>query len=193
MLRATYDWAMRLAQHKNATWAVAIVSFLDSSVLPVPPDVIMIPMMVADRARVWRIAFIATVASVLGAVLGYAIGYFLFEALGRPIIEFYGYMDDYADFQAAYNEWGAWIVAGGGLTPIPFKIVTIASGVTRLDLTVFLVASVLSRGARFYAEAALLWYFGPWVRDFIEKRLGLVSLVFFASLVGGFLVVKYLI
>ncbi len=193
MLRATYDWAMRLAQHKHATWAVAIVSFLDSSVLPVPPDVIMIPMMVADRARVWRIAFIATVASVLGAVLGYAIGYFLFEALGRPIIEFYGYMDDYADFQAAYNEWGAWIVAGGGLTPIPFKIVTIASGVTRLDLTVFLVASVLSRGARFYAEAARLWYFGPWVRDFIEKRLGLVSLVFFASLVGGFLVVKYLI
>ncbi len=193
MLRATYDWAMRLAQHRHAAWAVAIVSFLDSSVLPVPPDVIMIPMMVADRARVWRIAFIATVASVLGAVLGYAIGYFLFEALGRPIIEFYGYMDDYADFQAAYNEWGAWIVAGGGLTPIPFKIVTIASGVTRLDLTVFLVASVLSRGARFYAEAALLWYFGPWVRDFIEKRLGLVSLVFFASLVGGFLVVKYLI
>jgi membrane protein YqaA with SNARE-associated domain len=130
---------------------------------------------------------------VLGAVLGYAIGYFLFEALGRPIIELYGYIDDYAAFQAAYNEWGAWIVAGGGLTPIPFKIVTIASGVTRLDLTVFLVASVLSRGARFYAEAALLWYFGPWVRDFIEKRLGLVSLVFFASLVGGFLVVKYLI
>jgi membrane protein YqaA with SNARE-associated domain len=193
VLRAIYDWAMRMAQHRHATWAVAVVSFLDSSILPIPPDVIMLPMMVADRRRVWRIAFVATVASVLGAVLGYAIGYFLYETLGRPIIEFYGYGEDYAAFQDAYNEWGAWIVAGGGLTPIPFKIVTIASGVTRLDITVFLVASVLARAARFYAEAALLWYFGPWVRGFVEKRLGLVSLIFFVSLVGAFVVVRYLI
>jgi membrane protein YqaA with SNARE-associated domain len=172
---------MRLARHRHATWAVAIVSFLDSSVLPVPPDIIMIPMMVANRRRVWRIAFVATVASVLGAVAGYAIGYFLFEAVGRPIIELYGLGDDFAAFQAASNEWGA------------FKIVTIASGVTRLELAVFLIASVLSRGARFYAEAALLWYFGPWVRDFVEKRLGLVSLAFFASLVGGFVVVRFIL
>lgn len=193
MLKASYDRAMGLAQHRHATWAVAIVSFLDSSILPIPPDVIMIPMMVADRRRVWRIAFVASVASVLGAILGYAIGTFLFEALGRPIIELYGYGDDFAAYRAAYNEWGAWIVFGGGLTPIPFKIVTIASGVTRLDIAVFLIASVLSRGARFYAEAALLWYCGPWVRGFVEKRLGFVCLVFFVSLVGGFAVVRYIL
>lgn len=150
-------------------------------------------MVIAARDRAWLIATVCTVASVLGGIAGYAIGFFLFEEIGQPLLEFYGYGEKFEAFRDYYNAWGGWIVAGAGVTPFPYKVITIASGVTALDLTTFMVASVLSRGARFFLEALLLWYFGPPVRAFVEKNLGLVTTAFFVLLLGGFLVARFLI
>jgi len=184
---------MRLAAHRHALWALALVSFVESSVFPIPPDILIIPMVLAARERAFRIAAVATVASVLGGLAGYGIGYFLYETVGRPLIAFYGYADKFSDFQGYYNEWGAWIVGGAGLTPFPYKVITIASGVTALDPVVFMVASLVSRGLRFFIVAWLLWRFGAPVRDFIEKNLGALATAFFVLLLGGFVLVKYLI
>jgi membrane protein YqaA with SNARE-associated domain len=149
-------------------------------------------MVLAARHRAWLIAGVCTVASVLGGFLGYAIGALLFETLGQPILELYGYLDKFADFQARYNEWGAWIVFGAGLTPFPYKVITIASGVTLLDPVTFGIASVLARGLRFFAVAALLWWFGEPIRLFIERNLGWLTVLFFVFLFGGFLVLRLL-
>ncbi len=193
MLRGLYDWTMGLAAHRHAMWALALVAFVESSVFPIPPDVLIIPMVLAARERAFRIALVATVASVLGGALGYLIGYLLYDSLGQPILEFYGYAEKFAEFQARYNEWGAWIVAMAGMTPFPYKVITIASGVTALDPTVFAVASLLSRAARFFLVAGLLWYFGEPIRRFIEAHLGLLTVVFFVLLFGGFVVARYLL
>ncbi len=192
MLRNLYDRTMALAGHRHALWALAAVAFIESSVFPIPPDVLIIPMVLAARNQALKIALVATVASVLGGLLGYAIGAGLYDAIGRPILEFYGYLDKFEIFQAKYNEWGAWIVAGAGFTPFPYKVITIASGVADLDLTVFMVASVLSRGARFALVAVLLWWFGPPIRLFIERNLPLLTALFFILLFGGFVAARYL-
>jgi membrane protein YqaA with SNARE-associated domain len=193
MLRRLYDKTMDLAQHPHATGWLAVVSFVESSVFPIPPDVVLIPMVLADRRRAWKIATVCLIASVLGGILGYAIGYFLYEAVGKPLVEFYGYVEQFARFQESYNEYGAWIVAFFGLTPFPYKVITIASGVTALNPLTFIVASVISRGARFFIVAALLWRFGPPIRDFIEKYLGILTVIFFVLLFGSFVAIKYLI
>lgn len=193
MLRRTYDWTMSLAGHPHAIWWLALLTCAESVVFPIPPDVLIIPMVLAARTQAWRIAAIVTTASVVGGLLGYGAGFFLYEEIGKPIIEFYGYAAKYDTFQGWYTEHGAWIVAAGGFTPIPYKVITIASGVANLDLTTFMVVSVLSRGARFLIVCALLWRFGPPIRRFIEARLGLLALVFFVMLFLGFIVVKYLV
>lgn len=193
MLRKLYDWTMGLAGHRHSERALAAVSFIESSLFPIPPDVLLIPMVLAKRERAWRIAAICTIASVLGGLAGYLVGYALWEQVGRPIVEFYGYMEKFGAFQARYEEWGAWIVAFFGLTPFPYKVITIASGVVSLDLWTFVLASVISRGMRFFLVAALLWKFGEPIREFIEKRLGLLTLVFFIGLIGGFVAIKYMI
>lgn len=193
MLQRLYDWTMGLAGHRHALWALAAVAFIESSVFPVPPDILIIPMVLAARERAWRIAAVATVASVIGGFLGYAIGSVLFETVGRPLLEFYGNIESFGEFQALYQEWGVWIVAGAGFTPFPYKVITIASGVADLDLAVFTVASVVSRGARFFLVAALLWRFGPPIRTFIEKYLPHLAWLFFAVLLGGFLAIRYVL
>lgn len=193
MLRALYDRTMGLAGHRHAMWALAAVAFIESSVFPIPPDVLIIPMALAARARAWRICVVATLASVLGGLLGYAIGAGLYEAIGRPILAFYGQTEAFASFQARYNEWGAWIVAGAGFTPFPYKVVTIASGAAQMDLGVFTLASAVSRGARFALEVGLLWWFGPPIRTFIENNLPLLTAAFFVLLFGGFILVRYLL
>ncbi len=193
MLRWTYDWVMGLAARKDAIWVLAAIAFIESSVFPIPPDVLLIPMVLAARDRAWRYAAVCTIASVLGGMLGYAIGLFLFESAGQPLLEFYGYADKFGEFRGRYNDWGAWIVFIAGLTPFPYKVITIASGVAELDLAVFTVASVLARGLRFFIVAALLWWLGPPVREFIEKRLGFMTIVFCVLLLGGFIVAKYAI
>ena len=193
MLRSTYDWVMGLAARKDAIWVLAAIAFIESSVFPIPPDVLLIPMVLAARDRVWRYAAVCTIASVLGGMLGYAIGLYLFESAGQPLLEFYGYAAKFDEFRGRYNEWGAWIVFIAGLTPFPYKVITIASGVAELDFTVFSIASVLARGLRFFIVAALLWWLGPPVREFIEKRLGLMTIIFCVLLLGGFIVAKYAI
>jgi len=193
VLRRLYDWTMSLSGHRHAIWVLAVLTFAESSVFPVPPDILLIPMVLAARDRAWMLASVCTIASVVGGLAGYGIGYFLFEEIGRPVIEFYGYAEKFDTFRNAYNEWGAWIVAGAGFTPFPYKVITIASGVTGLDLTTFTVASFLSRGARFFLVAGLLWYFGEPIRRFIEKNLATLATIFFILLFGGFVAAKYLL
>jgi membrane protein YqaA with SNARE-associated domain len=183
---------MAQAERPYALWTLALIAFVESSVFPIPPDVLLIPMVLAAPTRAWLIAGVCTVSSVLGGLLGYAIGALLFDALGQPILELYGYLARFAEFQAQYNDWGAWIVFGAGLTPFPYKVITIASGVTGLDLMTFMVASVLARGLRFFAVAALLWWFGAPIKRFIETNLGWLTVLFFVLLFGGFLVLKLL-
>ncbi|USG61042.1 DedA family protein [Sneathiella marina] len=193
MLRRLYDFTMSLAAKPRAKWFLGGISFIESSVFPIPPDVLLIPMVLANRAQAWRIAFICSIFSVLGGLFGYLIGAVFFEWIGAPIIDFYGYADKFDRFRDAYNEWGGWIVAFFGLTPFPYKVITIASGVTHLNLAVFIIASVLSRSLRFFLVAGLLWKFGEPIRDFIEKYLGLLTVVFFVLLIGSFLALKYIL
>ena len=192
MIRGLYDWTIGLAGHRHALWALALVSFLESSVFPIPPDILMIPMIIAAPSRAFLIATVCLVSSVLGGLLGYYIGFGLFETVGRPVLEFYGKDAYFEDFATRYNEWGAWAVLVAGVTPFPYKVITIMSGVTQLNLGGFMVASVIARGLRFFIVAALLWKFGAPIRDFIERRLGLMFTLFVVLLAGGFYVVKYL-
>lgn len=191
MLRRLYDWTMDLAARTGAAWALAIIAFIESSVFPIPPDVLQIPMVLARRARAWFYASIATISSVAGGLLGYAIGLFLFDSIGRPLLEFYGYAEKFGDFAGRYNERGAWIVFIAGVTPFPYKVITIASGATGLSIPVFIVASVLARGLRFFTVSALLYWFGPPIRAFIERYMGILTVVFVILLVGGSVLVKY--
>ncbi len=192
MLRRLYDWTLNLAARPNALGALAVISFAESSFFPVPPDALMIPMVLARRERAWLIASVCTVASVLGALLGYAIGYFLFATLGQWVIEVYGLQAKAAEFQAFYDQWGLWVILLKGLTPIPFKLVTITSGAAHYNILAFIGACIVTRAARFFLVAALLRQFGPPIRAFIEKRLTLVFLVFLIALIGGFAAIKYL-
>jgi membrane protein YqaA with SNARE-associated domain len=192
MFQRLYDRTMSLASHRHAMRALAVISFAESSFFPIPPDAMLIPMVLAHRDRAWAMAAVCTIASVLGGILGYAIGYFLFEAVGRPILDFYGYQEEFQRFADAYNEWGLWIILIKGLTPIPYKLVTIASGVAHFDPTVFILASIATRGARFFLVAALLRRFGPPIRTFVEKNLTAVATTALLLIVGGFVAVKYL-
>lgn len=192
MIRALYDWTIRLAEHPRALWALAAVAFMESSVFPIPPDLLMIPMILAAPHRAFVIAAVATVASVLGGMFGYWIGAALFQQVGLPVLEFYGKTENFGAFSDTYNDWGAWAVLIAGVTPFPYKVVTILSGSTGLDLVVFTIASVIARGLRFFVVAALLWKFGPPIRDFIEHRLGLMFTLFVVLLLGGFVLLRYL-
>lgn len=192
MIKKLYDWTMGLANTPHALWALAIVAFVESSVFPIPPDVLMIPMIIARPSRAFLIAGIALVASVLGGMFGYYIGWGLFESVGRPVLEFYGKDKYFDEFATRYNEWGAWAVLVAGVTPFPYKVITILSGATGLNFAVFMIASVIARGLRFFIVAALLWKFGAPIRDFIERRLGLMFALFCILLIGGFYVVKFL-
>ena len=193
MLRRLYDWTMSLAAHPYALFWLAVLTFAESSFFPIPPEAMLIPMILAQRDQAWRIVAVCTIASVLGGVAGYGIGALAYEGLGKSIIEFYGADAKFSIFQGWYSEWGAWIVAAGGFTPIPYKVVTIASGVADLDLVTFSIASVLSRGARFLIVAALLWRFGDPIRKFVEARLTLLATLFFVMLFLGFAVIKFVL
>ena len=190
-MRRLYDWTMRLAAHRRALPALAAVSFIESSIFPIPPDVLLIPMCLADRRRSLWIATVCTTASVAGGFLGYAIGYFLFESVGRAVLEFYRAMDQFDQFQQAFLEYGWWIIVIKGATPIPYKLITIAAGVAGFPLLAFAIASMISRGVRFFLVAGLLWWFGEPIRLFVERHLTLVTTVFAVLLVGGFVVVRY--
>ena len=192
MLHRLYAWTMRLADHPQALWALALVSFLESSVFPIPPDLLMIPMILARPSLAWLIATVALVASVLGGLLGYAIGALAFETIGQPILSAMGKADAMEAFNTRFNDFGFWAVLTAGVTPFPYKVITIMSGWTGMPLGVFIGTSIIARALRFFVVAALLKAFGAPVRVFIERRLGLVFTLFVALLIGGFLLVEYL-
>lgn len=192
-LRRVYDWVIRSANKPKSVWIVTLVSFAESSIFPLPPDLMLIPMILADRAKAWWLALLCTISSIFGGLVGYAIGFFLYETIGEWIIQAYHLQDSFARFQADFQAWGFWIIALKGLTPIPFKLVTIASGVAGLDLGLFVVASIIARSFRFFLLAGLLWFFGEWARTFIERYLPWVLGLSLIALIGGFVAVKLIL
>jgi membrane protein YqaA with SNARE-associated domain len=191
MLRKMYDKVIALSESKQALPTLALVSFAESSFFPIPPDVVLVPMCLAQPQKARMFAAVCTIASVLGGILGYFIGAFLYDTLGKWLIALYGYGDSVEAFRHAYSEWGAWIILIKGLTPIPYKIVTIASGFAGYDFFMFVLLSIVTRGARFFLVAELLRHFGEPIREFIEKRLTLVTTAFLVAIVGGFIIAKY--
>jgi len=190
MLRRLYDWTLALAASPKAPKWLFAIAFMESSFFPIPPDVLLLPMCLARRAKAFAYAAICTLGSTAGALLGYAIGALAFVAVGQPLIELYGGESAMEELRQLYQEQGPMVVAFGAFTPFPFKVVTVASGAFAMDIGGFLIATLLARGGRFLIEAALVWRFGEPIRGFVEKRLGLVSFVAFVALVAFFLLVK---
>ncbi len=191
MLRRMYDWCIASADKPYAIWMLGIVSFAESSFFPVPPDVMLIPMALAQPRKAWLFAAVCTLTSVAGGVLGYAIGALLYDSIGGWIIQLYGYGDKVELFRAEYAKWGAWIIILKGFTPIPYKLVTITSGFAGYSLPLFILFSIITRGARFYLLAFLLNRYGPSARAIIEERLGFWVTIGAVVLVLGFIIVYW--
>ena len=188
MLRRMYDWCIDAAHKPYALWILGIVSFAESSFFPIPPDVMLIPMALARPQKAWLYAGICTITSVAGGVVGYLIGHLLYDSVGQWVIQFYGYGDKVEAFRAGYAEYGAWIILLKGLTPIPYKLVTITSGFANYNIWMFIGLSIIARGARFYVVAILMNRYGVWIRETIEKRLGLWVGLAVGLVVLGFIV-----
>lgn len=190
MLRRFYDRVLALSASPNAPWWLSAISFAEASFFPIPPDLLLIPMALSRPRRAWMLATICTIASVLGGALGYYIGFALFNELAQPILAAYGYGAKFAAFQSTFAEYGLEIILLKGLLPIPYKIITIACGAAAFSFPQFMAASLVTRGARFFLVAGLIRFFGEPVREFVEKRLGMVSLAVAAGIIGGFLMLK---
>lgn len=190
MIKRMYDWTLSMSGHPRSLWVLAFVAFIESSFFPIPPDLLLIPLILAAPTRAFGIALIAVVASVAGGVFGYLIGAFAFEAIGQPILASLGKIDYIIGFNQKFNEYGLWAVLIAGVTPFPFKVITIMSGWTSMPFGVFVFSSLVARSLRFFAVATLLYYFGAPIRNFIEKRLGLVFTVFIFVLIAGFLMIR---
>ena len=191
MLRRFYNSVIGLAERPTALWWLFGIAFAEASFFPIPPDTLLIPMALAQPKKAFRFALVATVGSVLGGALGYYIGYALLDRLAQPIIDFYHYHAAFAAFQAKFAQYGIWIILIKGLLPIPYKIVTIAAGAAAFSFPLFIGASIITRGARFFMEAVLLRIFGDPARLFIEERLGLVTGLVAAGIIGGFLILRF--
>ena len=191
MLRKIYDWVMGLAASRHAPAGLCVVSFAESSFFPVPPDVMLAPMVLARPDKAYFYATLCTIASVLGGCLGYAIGFYLVP-VGHWLLALMGHGDGQAAFQAWFDKWGLWVILIKGLTPIPYKLVTIASGLAHFSFGTFIWASVATRGARFFLTATLLKYFGPAVREEVEKRMTLYTVIGVVVLAGGLIAWKAL-
>jgi membrane protein YqaA with SNARE-associated domain len=192
MIKALYQWVMDRAGHRHAVFWLAAVSFVESSIFPIPPHVLLIPMVLAAPQRAWLLAGVTSAASVAGGWLGYGIGALLFDAFGAKVIAFYHLEAGFASFQAMFQHYGGWIVLAKGMTPIPFKLVTIASGVVHLDPLIFTISAIASRSFVFFLMAALLRWYGAPIRVFVEKRLVLLTTVFLGLLVGGFVLLQWI-
>ena len=191
---------LNAARGPHALRVLAGVSFIESSIVPVPPDVMLIPMVLANRKRAFVIAGVCTLASVLGGMAGYAIGHFAWDLIGLPLLSMFygaaGVEERFAEFEARIQAFGFWphfaAVFGAGITPFPYKVITISSGALNIGLTAFMTASVLSRGFRFFAEATLLYFIGDRAAQFIEERFGLIMSAFFGLLVVGLIALRFL-
>ena len=187
-----YQWAMTHAQSRRALWVLALVSFGESAFLPLPVDAVAMPIMLAQPRRIWFIALLATVTSVAGGLLGYAIGFWLYETLGRWLVELYGLQARMAQYQQGFANHGWLIVITGGISPLPYKVVSIASGLSRLSLALFMAASVLSRGIRFAAFAVAFHFLGPSLRRFMDRHRRLVAWAVMILFLGGFATLAFL-
>ena len=190
LLRSLYNWTLKKAEHKYSSWILSIVSFSESSFFPIPPDVLLIPMIIAKRTKAWTYALICTLSSVIGGVAGYAIGFFLFNSIGILIVEFYHLSNSFNTFENYYKEYGILIVLGAGFTPFPFKFITIASGVFSLNIFLFILTAFVARGLRFYLLACLLFIFGEKIKILIDKYFNILAVLFFILLLGSFMVIK---
>jgi membrane protein YqaA with SNARE-associated domain len=184
---------MARAADRRAPYFLFWIAFIESSIFPIPPDVMLVPMVLAKRVKAWTYAAICTVGSVIGGLAGYAIGYYVLEYVGEPILRIYGLTDRWDQLAAWFQEWGVWVLLIKGPTPFPFKVLTIFAGAAHMNLIAFVAASVLSRALRFYLVAGLLYWFGDPIREFIEKRLNMVATVFAFVLIGGFVAIRYVI
>ena len=193
MFKKLYDWTISLAESRHATWALAGIAFAESSIFPLPPDLILLPMSLAQPKRAWLYASVCTAASVLGGVLGYAIGALLYDSLGHWLITLYGLGDKVETFRASYAEWGAVIILLKGLTPIPYKLVTITSGFAGYNIWLFILFSIITRGGRFFFAAILLNRYGEWIRVRVEQHLALAVTGLAVVLVAGFIIAFRLI
>ena len=191
-LKRTYNWTLEKAQHKNAKWYLSLISFVESSFFPIPPDILLIPMALASKAKAIFYAFICTIFSVLGGILGYAIGYFFYNSVGIYIVDFYHLENSFNIFESYYKEFGILIVLGAGITPFPYKFITIASGVFGLNIFLFIIVSIIGRGLRFYLIAILLYFFGEKIKLIIDKYFNILTIVFFILLVGSVFIIRFL-
>ena len=191
-LKRTYNWTLEKAQHKNAKWYLSLISFAGSSFFPIPPDILLIPMALASKVNALFYAFICTLFSVLGGILGYAIGYFFYNSVGIYIVDFYHLENSFNIFENYYKEFGILIVLGAGITPFPYKFITIASGVFGLNIFMFIVVSIIGRGLRFYLIAILLYFFGEKIKLIIDKYFNILTIVFFILLVGSVFIIRFL-
>ncbi len=192
LFRNLYDWTLIKSSHKSASWFLGIISFAESSFFPIPPDIILIPMILAKRTKAFFYALICTFSSVMGGVFGYLIGFLLFNSIGILLINIYHLDEQVNQFKNYYNYYGAWIVIIAGFTPFPFKVITIASGLFQLNFVIFLLCSFISRGARFYIVSSLLYFFGDKIKLFIDKYFNFLTILFFILLIGGILIIKVL-
>jgi len=192
LLRSLYNWTLSKAEHRYSAWVLSIISFTESSFFPIPPDILLIPMIIAKRVKAWMYAFICTFSSVLGGVAGYAIGYFFYNSIGILIIDAYHLSNSFITFESYYNEYGILIVLGAGFTPFPFKFITIASGVFNLNIFLFIITAIIARGLRFYLIAGLLFILGEKIKVFIDKYFNLLAILFFILLVGSVLLIKFI-
>jgi len=190
LFRSLYNWTLKKAEHKYSSWVLSIVSFSESSFFPIPPDVLLIPMIIAKRTKAWTYALICTLSSVIGGVAGYAIGFFLFNSIGILIVEFYHLSNSFNTFENYYKEYGILIVLGAGFTPFPFKFITIASGVFSLNIFLFILTAFVARGLRFYLLACLLFIFGEKIKILIDKYFNILAVLFFILLLGSFMLIK---
>ena len=191
-LKKTYNWTLEKAQHKNAKWYLSLISFAESSFFPIPPDILLIPMALASKAKALFYAFICTLFSVLGGILGYAIGYFFYNSVGIYIVDFYHLENSFNIFESYYKEFGIMIVLGAGITPFPYKFITIASGVFGLNIFLFIIVSIIGRGLRFYLIAILLYFFGERIKLIIDNYFNILTIVFFILLVGSVFIIRFL-
>lgn len=193
MLKKLYQWTLDKAAHEKAPHWLAAISFIESSFFPIPPDVMLAPMCLARPDRAFRYALICTIASVLGALLGYAIGFFLFETIGVFILDLYGLDGKFDVFKTEFNEQGWLIVLLAGFTPLPFKVISIAAGATAMPLYVLISAAIIARSARFFLVAALLWKFGPPMKAWIDKNFALATTVVGIVFIGGFVALRFIL
>ena len=189
-MRRMKAWVEGYAEKPYAEWALFIIAFTESSFFPIPPDVLLIAMAVTVPKRAFRYAAVCTAGSVLGGILGYYIGWALFETVGQPILQFYGAMGHYAEVQRLYGEHAFWAILAAGITPIPYKVFTIAAGTFNVSLVTLVIASILGRGLRFFVVAGLFYFFGAPIKKFIDKYFEILSVVFLVLLIGGFVVIR---